>query len=91
MSLGRRDRIDVPRPQWTSQYTRELVNGSLGGGAYAPSEMVNRATLLREFYAPFAYLSPGMRGLEACESPFTHLRSREAVTKEYLVRHSLGV
>ena len=50
--------------QWTSKFTRTLVKSSLGGEVYAFSEMVDHMALLREFYARFSRISPGMVGLE---------------------------
>ena len=47
--------------------------------------------LLRDFYAPFAHLSPGMVGMEDCESLFTHLKNRKMVTEKYLIRHFLSI
>ena len=47
--------------------------------------------LIREFYTPFVGLSPGMVGLEDCESLFSHLRTKRMITEKYLVRHFLGI
>ena len=47
--------------------------------------------LLREFYTPFEGLSPGMVGLEDCESLFSHLRTKRMITEKYLVRHFLSI
>ena len=58
-----------------------------GGEGYAFSEMIDHMALLREFYAPFSRMSPGLVGMEDCESLFTHLENREMITGEYLVRH----
>ena len=44
--------------------------------------------LLREFYAPISRLSPGLVGMEDCESLFTHLKNSKMITGKYLVRHS---
>ena len=76
--------------RWTSKFTRKLVRSSLGGEAYAFSEMVDHMALIREFYTPFVGLSPGMVGLEDCESLFSHLRTKKMITEKYLVRHFLG-
>ena len=77
--------------QWTSKFTRKLVKSSLGGEVYAFSEMVDHMALIREFYTPFVGLSPGMVGLEDCESLFSHLRTKRMITEKYLVRHFLSI
>ena len=77
--------------QWTSKFTRKLVKSSLGGEVYAFSEMVDHMALIREFYTPFVGLSPGMVGLEDCESLFSHLRTKKMITEKYLVRHFLSI
>ena len=43
--------------------------------------------LLRELFAPFSRISPGMVGMEDCGSLFTHLKNRKMVTEKYLARH----
>ena len=48
-------------------------------------------TLLKEFYGLFSRVSPGLVGMEVCESLFTHLKNREVLTEKYLVRHFLGI
>ena len=58
---------------------------------YAFSEMVDHMSLIREFYAPFVDISPGMVGLEDCESLFNHLRNKKMITEKYLVRHFLSI
>ena len=77
--------------QWTSKFTRKLVESSLGGEVYAFSEMIDHMALLREFYAPFSRMSPGLVGTEDCESLFTHSENKKMVTGKYLVRHFLGI
>ena len=67
----------------TSKFTRKLVESSLGGEVYM--------ALLREFYTPFAKVSPSMVGLVDCESLFTHLKNRKMFTEKYLVRHFLSI
>ena len=47
--------------------------------------------LLREFYAPVIRMSPGLVGMEDCESLFTHLKNKKMVTEKYLVRHFLSI
>ena len=46
--------------------------------------------LLREFFAPFVDASPGMAGMEDCES-LTHLRNKKTIAEEYPARHFLGI
>ena len=58
---------------------------------YAFSEMIDHMALLREFYAPFSRISPGMVGMEDCESLFAHLKNRKMITEKYLVRHFLSI
>ena len=53
--------------------------------------MVDHMALSREFYTPSVGLSPGMAGLEDCESLFNHLRTKKMITEKYLVRHFLGI
>ena len=73
--------------QWTSKFTHKLAKGSLGGEVFAFSEMIGHMALLREFYAPFPRISPGMVSMEDRESLCTHFKNREMVTGKYLVRH----
>ena len=47
--------------------------------------MVDHMALIREFYTPSVGLSPGMAGLEDCESLFNHLRTKKMITEKYLV------
>ena len=77
--------------QWTSNFTRKLVESSQGGEVYAFSEMIDHMALLREFYAPFSLMPPGLVGMEDCESLFTHLKNKKMVTEKYLVRHFLSI
>ena len=58
--------------QRTSTFTRKMVKSSLGGEVYAPSEMVDHMTLIRDFYRTFESLGPGIVGLEDCGILFTH-------------------
>ena len=58
--------------QWTSKLTRKLATRSPGGEVYSCSEIADHISPLREFYEPFAVMSPGMIGLEDFESLFTH-------------------
>ena len=53
--------------------------------------MVDHMALIREFYTPFVGLSPGMVGLEDCESLFSHFRTKKMITEKYLVRHFLSI
>lgn len=48
----------------------------LGGRVYAFSEMVDRISAPREFYAPFANLATGVIGPGGCESPFNDLPNK---------------
>ena len=48
-------------------------------------------SLLREFYEPPPYLSPGAIGFEDCESPFNRLTKKEAAAGKYLARHCLRI
>ena len=52
--------------------------------------MIDHMALLREFYAPAPHISPGLVGMEDCESLFTHLKNRKMVAEKYLVRHFLS-
>ena len=53
--------------QRAPKFTRKLVKNSLGGEAYAFSETFEHMSMLREFYAHFIDLPPGMGGLEDCD------------------------
>ena len=68
--------------QWTSKFTRKLVKSSLGGEVYAFSELIDHMALPREFYAPFSRMSPGVAGMEDCESLFTHMKNKKMVTEK---------
>ena len=50
--------------------------------------MVDHMSLLRDFFAPFEGLGPGMASLEDCEGQFTDMKAGKMTTEEYLVRHS---
>ena len=84
--------LRVPRHiiQWTSKFTLKLVRGSLGGEVCAFSEMVDHTTMLREVYAQFTYLSPGMAGLQDCESFFARLRKKKIISEMFSVRRALA-
>ena len=58
------------------KFARELVKSSLVREGYALRGMMEHAAFLREFYAPFVDSSPGIAGLEDCESPLPHLKPR---------------
>ena len=47
--------------------------------------MLARTAQLRKLRAPFADSLPSMRGLEDCESLFTHLQYGKAITQKYSV------
>ena len=70
-----------------AQVHPQVGKGQPGGAAYAFSEMEHHMSMLREWYAHFADLSPGMAGLGACESLFTHLEHKKIATEQFLVRH----
>ena len=71
------------------------MKSSLGGEAYAFSEMLGHMSMLREFYGSFADWYPGMVGLEDCESLLTRLKKnilvRHLFTESFLVRHFLAI
>ena len=77
--------------QWTSKFTRKLVKSSLGGEVYAFSEMVDHMAPSKEFRAPCSRISPGLVGVEDCESLFTHFENRKMITEKYLARHFLSI
>ena len=79
------------RDQRFRKFVWKSARSSLGGEASAFREMVARASLLREFYEPFVDMSPGIVGVEDCESLFTHLRRKDTVAEKYMVRHFLGI
>ena len=60
--------------------TRKLAKSSFRGLVYALREMVDRATLLRDFYEPLDNLAPGAAGLEGSESLLIHLRTKKIST-----------
>ena len=68
--------------QWSPKSNRKLAKGGAGGAAYESSEMVDHVALLRESFAPYADLTPGIVGLEGCESLFTHLGTRRVITEK---------
>ena len=68
-----------------------MVKSSLGGEVYALSEMVDHTMSLKDCYGPLVGLGPGMVGLEACESPFTYLKTKKMVAEKYFVQHFLGI
>ena len=70
---------------------RRSAKGSLGGDVYVLSEMLDRATLLREFRAHLANLSLGAIGLEDCENLLNQLRKKGVAAAPYSVRHFLGI
>ena len=76
---------------WASQFTRKLVEGSLGGEVYAFSEMLDHVSMLREVNGHFAYVYPGMPGLEDCASLFTHLKKGKMITEKFLLRRSSAI
>ena len=73
--------------QWASKFARKLVEGSLGGDVYALREMLDHTSMLREFYALFSDMSPGMMGFGDCEILLTHLKTK----KIFAARHFLAI
>ena len=61
----------------TSKFTWKPATSSPGGEGYALGKMVDNMALIRNFYEPSEGLAPGMVGLEACESLFTHLKPKK--------------
>ena len=49
---------------------------------YAFSEMMDHVALLREFYAPFADLVPGVAGSEDFGSLFTRRRGKKIIAEK---------
>ena len=47
--------------------------------------------MLRESYVHFSDISPGMVGLEDCESLLTHLKNKKTITEKFPVRHFLAI
>ena len=74
-----------------ANFTRNLVESSLGGEVYAPREMVGHTSLLRHLYASSEGSDPGMAGVADCESPFTQLETEEMGAENYSVRHLRGI
>ena len=52
---------------------------------FAASEMVGSVALLREIFAPYPDVSPGVISLEAPETLFSHPRHEEAFVAKYLL------
>ena len=77
--------------QWTSQFTRKLVKSSLGGEAYAFSELLDHMSILRGFYGYFTDVFSGMVGLEDCESLFADLKKKKLITEKFPDRHFLAI
>ena len=77
--------------QWTSKFTRKLVESSLGGEVYAFSETLDHMSMLRKFYGHFSGLSPGLAGLEDCENLFTRRKKSEMITGKFLAMHFLSI
>ena len=78
------------RLQWRSYFARKPVENSLSGEASACAEKIGRVAFLRQSYATFADLSPGMTGFEPSERLFTRLRRETTVAETFLARHFLG-
>ena len=52
---------------------------------------MDHVALPREFYSPLSDISPGMVGMEACESPPTPRKTKGIIEERNLVRPSLGI
>ena len=76
--------------QFTSKFTWKLARSSLGGGAYAFSEMIDHAPLPRERPDHFLDLSPVEIGFGDCDSLFARMKKRKAAAKKYSPRNSRG-
>ena len=59
----------------TSNFTREMVESSLGGEVYTLSETADHILLLKDAFGPFEGMNPGAAGLEECESLLTRLKT----------------
>ena len=68
---------------WSSNFTRKLEPGGLGGKVYALSDMADHVTVQRGPYAPSVDLSTGALLLEDCGPLFRHLDANRAITWEY--------
>ena len=82
--------------EWTSKFTCNIVESSLGGEACAISEMMGHVALLRELYSPFVVISPGVVGMEGCESFSTRLENDrledgKMIAERYLARYFLCI
>ena len=58
------------------------MKSGMGGGIYAPNEMVDHMSLLKDRYGLLAGLDPGMVGSGPFESLFTRLRTKEMVAEK---------
>ena len=67
--------------QRTSKFARNMAKSSLGGEVYALSEMVDRVVLLKDFRGPSAGMDTGAVELGACESLFTHMKTKKMIAK----------
>ena len=52
---------------------------------YAFSEIVDRASMFREYFAHYLDFSQGMVGLGACGGLLTHLKNKEIIAEEFPV------
>ena len=52
--------------------------------------MAGHISSLRDIYAPFEGLNPGMMGLEYCESLFPNLKTKKMIAGKYSLRHFLS-
>ena len=73
--------------QWVSKFTRKSVESSLGGVVHALGEMADHISSMRDIYAPFQGLNPGMMGLEDCESLFANLKAKKMIAGKNSLRY----
>ena len=74
---------------WTSRFARTLVKSSLGGEVFAFSEMLDHASMLREFSGHFVGPFPGLVGLGDCES--LSARQKQMIAEKFSVRHLVAI
>ena len=64
---------------WPPRCARQTVKNSLYGEVYAFSTLAKHMGLLREFYASFLYVAPGMGAMEDFEIRLSHLLKRRMI------------
>ena len=90
MPFGLRGRFDVSIVNWAAPCSAGDKSG-LGGEVCALSEMADRMSLLRDFFAPLEGLGPGMAGLKNCESLLARRSTKKMIAEGYRVRHFLSI